>query len=113
LKRGRQRRVDPDGREVEWQLDENEAAQPAAAIPPLLAEVKAFTREARARRIADLEAEARRLRESRPSTRASPRSGKALQTLRHSQQDADLAGLRDEKALAGLPGDERDACRRL
>jgi hypothetical protein len=36
-----------------------------------------------------------------------------LEVLRHWQRDADLAGLRDDKALAALPGDERDACRKL
>jgi serine/threonine-protein kinase len=34
-------------------------------------------------------------------------------TLRHWQQDPDLAGLRDQDALAKLPEPERDACRRL
>jgi hypothetical protein len=36
-----------------------------------------------------------------------------LEVLRHWPRDPDLAGLHDDKALAGLPGDERDACRRL
>jgi hypothetical protein len=57
---------------------------------------------------ADLEAWRKALDEGKPSDRA-----KALAALRHWQQDADLAGLRDEKALAGLPTDERDACRKL
>jgi hypothetical protein len=33
--------------------------------------------------------------------------------LRHWQLDPDLAGLREEAALAKLPAAERDACRRL
>src|SRR5262249_26019208 len=33
--------------------------------------------------------------------------------LRHWQRDADLAGLRDEDALARLPAQEREMCRRL
>jgi tetratricopeptide (TPR) repeat protein/tRNA A-37 threonylcarbamoyl transferase component Bud32 len=35
------------------------------------------------------------------------------QTLRHWQDDADLAGIRREQALKELPGDERQACRKL
>jgi hypothetical protein len=35
------------------------------------------------------------------------------QTLRNWQQDADLAGLRDEQAVAELPEAERQACRQL
>jgi hypothetical protein len=31
----------------------------------------------------------------------------AQRTLRHWQRDADLAGVRDKEALAGLPADER------
>jgi serine/threonine-protein kinase len=57
---------------------------------------------------ADLQAWRKILDQGKPPQRAA-----ALQALRHWQQDADLAGLRDEKALAGLPGDERDACRKL
>jgi serine/threonine-protein kinase len=34
-------------------------------------------------------------------------------TMRHWQQDSDLAGIRDEAALARLPPQEREACRRL
>jgi tetratricopeptide (TPR) repeat protein len=37
----------------------------------------------------------------------------ARQVLRHWQQDADLAGLRDSSALANLPEEEQEACRRL
>jgi hypothetical protein len=33
--------------------------------------------------------------------------------LRHWQQDPDLAGLRDEAALAKLPAEERAACEKL
>jgi serine/threonine-protein kinase len=57
---------------------------------------------------ADLEAWRKALDKGKPPERA-----KALAALRHWQQDADLAGLRDDKALAGLPTDERDACRKL
>jgi Flp pilus assembly protein TadD len=39
----------------------------------------------------------------------SPERAAALKALRHWQQDADLASLRDEKALAGLPAAERRA----
>jgi hypothetical protein len=58
------RRVGPDGRDQEWQLDEDEAAQLIASLPQLLAEVRGFAREAKARRIGDLEHELRGLRES-------------------------------------------------
>jgi hypothetical protein len=34
-------------------------------------------------------------------------------TLRHWQEDTDLAGVRDEAALAKLPGDEREAWKSL
>jgi serine/threonine-protein kinase len=57
---------------------------------------------------ADLEAWRKVLDKGKPPERA-----KALQALRHWQQDADLAGVREEKALAGLPDEERDACRKL
>jgi hypothetical protein len=33
--------------------------------------------------------------------------------MKHWQRDPELAGIRDEKALAALPPDERDACRKL
>ncbi|MDE2508468.1 MAG: hypothetical protein KGM43_14740 [Planctomycetota bacterium] len=36
-----------------------------------------------------------------------------VQTLRHWQEDADLAGIRDEKALTKLPQAERAALNRL
>jgi len=36
-----------------------------------------------------------------------------LQHLRHWQEDTDLAGLRDQDAVAKLPGEEQDACRKL
>jgi hypothetical protein len=35
------------------------------------------------------------------------------ETLRHWQQDSDLAGVRDKGALAKLPAAERDAWRKL
>jgi tetratricopeptide (TPR) repeat protein len=57
---------------------------------------------------ANLELWRKALDQGKPAERA-----KALQALRHWQQDADLAGLRDDKALAGLPGEERDACRKF
>ena len=34
-------------------------------------------------------------------------------TLKHWQEDSDLAGLRDAAALAKLPQEERAACKRL
>jgi tetratricopeptide (TPR) repeat protein len=37
----------------------------------------------------------------------------ARQALRHWQQDADLAGLRDPAAVAQLPADEQQACKKL
>jgi serine/threonine-protein kinase len=43
-----------------------------------------------------------------------PEDGKAVQdALRHWQKVPDLAGIRDPDAVAKLPADERDACRRL
>jgi hypothetical protein len=40
-------------------------------------------------------------------------AGQARDSLRRWQTDADLAGLRDAKALAKLPAEERETCRRL
>jgi hypothetical protein len=46
--------------------------------------------------------------------RDDPRLKRALQQrLEHWQKDADLAGIRDEEALARLPDHERAAWRRL
>jgi serine/threonine-protein kinase len=44
-----------------------------------------------------------------------PQQAKAfvVQTLQHWKVDTDLAGIRDEAALAKLPEDERKACRSL
>ena len=36
-----------------------------------------------------------------------------MRNLRHWQEDADLAALRDKAAVAKLPESEREACRRL
>jgi serine/threonine-protein kinase len=57
---------------------------------------------------ADLEAWRKVLDRGKP-----PEQVKALAALRHWQRDDDLAGLRDDKTLAGIPTDERDACRKL
>jgi hypothetical protein len=35
------------------------------------------------------------------------------QTLQHCQKDADLAGIREPDAVARLPADEREACKKL
>jgi hypothetical protein len=35
------------------------------------------------------------------------------QTLQHGQQEADLAGIRDPDAVATLPADEKEVCKRL
>ena len=35
------------------------------------------------------------------------------QALKHWQGDPDLAGVRDEDAVAKLPADEREACQKL
>jgi hypothetical protein len=34
-------------------------------------------------------------------------------TLRHRQKDPDLAGIRDPDAVANLPADEQEACKKL
>src|SRR5262249_28455340 len=57
---------------------------------------------------ADLEPLAKRSENGKAEDRARVR-----QTLRHWQEDRDLAGLRDASALAKLPEPERAACRRL
>jgi serine/threonine-protein kinase len=45
---------------------------------------------------------------------ASPKDREAIRkVLENWQQDADLTGLRDDKALADLPAGERDACKKL
>jgi hypothetical protein len=38
---------------------------------------------------------------------------RVLQTLKHWQEDADLAGIRDKTALEKLPAEEREACQKL
>jgi serine/threonine-protein kinase len=57
---------------------------------------------------ADLAARARQLESGKPEDRAD-----VQKQLRHWQQDADLAGLRDPAAVAKLPADEQEACKKL
>jgi tetratricopeptide (TPR) repeat protein len=57
---------------------------------------------------ADLALWTRQLETGPPADRAT-----AQQTLRHWQQDSDLAGLRDEEALAKLPDGEREGFAKL
>ena len=57
---------------------------------------------------ADLAARRRQLKSWWPGQAA-----QARQALTHWQQDSDLAGLRDQAALARLPAEERAACERL
>jgi serine/threonine-protein kinase len=57
---------------------------------------------------ADLTALRKRVEQGKPQERAD-----VVQTLRHWQQDSDLAGIRDDKAMAALPDAERRACRQL
>jgi Flp pilus assembly protein TadD len=54
------------------------------------------------------EAWAKRLSDGKPKTRED-----VLRAMRHWQQDTDLAGVRDEPALAALPAEERDAWQKL
>jgi eukaryotic-like serine/threonine-protein kinase len=57
---------------------------------------------------ADLAFWSRRVETGPPQARTS-----VAQTLQHWKADTDLAGIRDEPALARLPGDERNACREI
>jgi serine/threonine-protein kinase len=57
---------------------------------------------------ADLALRQKQLQSSKPGEADTARAA-----LRHWQQDADLAGIRDEAALAKLPAQEREACSRL
>jgi serine/threonine-protein kinase len=57
---------------------------------------------------ADLDAWGQRLADAHP-----PQRQAVLQNLRHWQQDTDLEGVRDAKALAALPAEERDAWKKL
>jgi serine/threonine-protein kinase len=57
---------------------------------------------------ADLAALRKRVEQGKPQERA-----EVVQTLRHWQQDSDLARIRDAKALSALPAAERDAWRKL
>jgi serine/threonine-protein kinase len=57
---------------------------------------------------ADLDAWGKRLAGARP-----PQRQAIPQTLRHWQQDPDLTGVRDDKALAALPAQQRDAWKKL
>jgi hypothetical protein len=58
------RKLTPDGREHELALDADEAADLLGAQHLAVREAKAFTKEARQRELARLEAEVQRLRES-------------------------------------------------
>jgi hypothetical protein len=58
------RRPDGDGHEVDIVFNEVEVVQLVDALPRLLVEIRQFTRDLKVRRIAELEAETRRLRES-------------------------------------------------
>jgi hypothetical protein len=68
----------------------------------------ALRRQALAWLRADQAAWARRLASATP-----PQRQEILQTLCHWQQDSDLAGVRDAKALASLPAGERDTWKKL
>jgi serine/threonine-protein kinase len=57
---------------------------------------------------ADLALRRKQLRSRRPGEAA-----QARQALAHWQKDSDLAGIRDEAALAKLPAEERAACEKL
>jgi hypothetical protein len=57
------RKTGPDG-EAELLLDEAEAAQLLGDRHPVVVEARQYTREARQRRLAELEAEVARLKES-------------------------------------------------
>ena len=57
---------------------------------------------------ADLALHSKQLEAGKPADRSQPQS-----TLRHWQQDSDLASVRDTAALAKLPADERKACAQL
>jgi serine/threonine-protein kinase len=57
---------------------------------------------------ADLAARAKQLESGKPEDRAD-----VQEQLRHWQEDADLAGLRDPDSVAKLPADEQEACRKL
>jgi hypothetical protein len=58
------RRPDGDGHEVDIVFNEVEAVQLADALPRLLVEIRQFTRDLKMKRIAELEDEARRLRQT-------------------------------------------------
>jgi hypothetical protein len=58
------RRPDGDGHDVEVIFNEVEVMQLVDTLPRLLVEIRQFTRDLKVRRIAELEAETRRLRES-------------------------------------------------
>ena len=57
---------------------------------------------------ADLALRTKQLETGKPANRA-----EVQKTLRHWQQDTDLAGIRDAAALAKLPADEQKACTQL
>ena len=57
---------------------------------------------------ADLALRTKQLETGKPADRA-----EVQQTMRHWQQDTDLAGIRDAAALAKLPADEQKACTQL
>jgi hypothetical protein len=58
------RKQAPDGKTLELALDPEEAAQLLGDAHLAVREARAFTKEARVRRLAELEAEVQRLRES-------------------------------------------------
>jgi serine/threonine-protein kinase len=57
---------------------------------------------------ADLDAWSKRIADAKLQEKEAIRK-----VLQHWQQDTDLAGLRDDKALSALPADERDAWKKL
>jgi serine/threonine-protein kinase len=57
---------------------------------------------------ADLAQRTKQLESGQPTNRT-----EVQQTLKHWQQDSDLAGLRDAAALAKLPAQERTGCEKL
>ena len=57
---------------------------------------------------ADLASYVKQLESGKPEARSL-----VGQRLQHWQRDADLVGVRDQKALAKLPAEEREACQQL
>jgi serine/threonine-protein kinase len=50
---------------------------------------------------------------SKPFEGGPPEARAATRALRHWKHDADLAGIRDPEALAGLPDEEQQECHKL